>query len=143
VLQECRTFSQCSTVTWVKAAQVSLPDINRGFTRRRVICRLREGGAECHGSGRFAAHFRPTHRLIPGIASREREWVTTMPNASATAAKKTDKLRKSPSKNIALQLCYGQIGISAVAAAVRYQGGAKNLAYAPVAIKTDDGTAIG
>jgi hypothetical protein len=26
---------------------------------------------------------------------------------------------------------YGQIGISAVAAAVRYQGGAKNPAYAP------------
>jgi hypothetical protein len=80
---------------------------------------------------------------MPGIASRERERVTTMPNATATAAKKTDKLRKSSSKNIALQLCYGQIGISAVAAAVRYQGGAKNPAYAPVVIKTDDGTAIG
>jgi hypothetical protein len=31
----------------------------------------------------------------------------------------------------ALDARYGQIGISAVAAAVRYQGLAKNLAYAP------------
>ena len=31
----------------------------------------------------------------------------------------------------ALDACYGQIGISAVAAAAQYQGHAKNLAYAP------------
>ncbi len=31
----------------------------------------------------------------------------------------------------ALDACYGQIGISAVAAAARYQGAAKNPAYAP------------
>jgi hypothetical protein len=31
----------------------------------------------------------------------------------------------------ALDACYGQIGISAVAAAARYQGSAKNTAYAP------------
>lgn len=35
---------------------------------------------------------------------------------------------------------YGQIGISAVAAAVRYQGEAKNPAYAPVAMRWDDRT---
>jgi hypothetical protein len=39
--------------------------------------------------------------------------------------------RKSSNRNIALQHCYGQIGISAVAAAARYQGGGKNPAYAP------------
>ena len=33
---------------------------------------------------------------------------------------------------------YGQIGISAVAAAVRYQGGAKNPAYAPCSNKWRD-----
>jgi hypothetical protein len=33
----------------------------------------------------------------------------------------------------ALDACYGQIGISAVAAAARYQGIGKNTAYAPVA----------
>ena len=32
-----------------------------------------------------------------------------------------------------LDHCYRQIGISAVAAAARYQGGAKNPAYAPAA----------
>jgi len=31
----------------------------------------------------------------------------------------------------ALDACYGQIGISAVAAAAQFQGHAKNLAYAP------------
>ncbi|MGA2310908.1 MAG: hypothetical protein ABSF87_00860 [Xanthobacteraceae bacterium] len=46
--------------------------------------------------------------------------------------------RKAADENLALQLCYGQIGISAVAAAVRYQGDAKNPAYAPVAMKADD-----
>ena len=46
--------------------------------------------------------------------------------------------RKASDDNLALHLCYGQIGISAVAAAVRYQGDAKNPAYAPVVIKTDD-----
>jgi hypothetical protein len=34
--------------------------------------------------------------------------------------------------------CYGQIGISAVAAAVRYQGSAKNPAYAPCSNKWRD-----
>jgi hypothetical protein len=33
---------------------------------------------------------------------------------------------------------YGQIGISAVAAAVRYQGTAKNPAYAPVPMPRDE-----
>jgi hypothetical protein len=39
------------------------------------------------------------------------------------------------SNNDALQHCYRQIGIPAVAAAVRYQGDTKNPAYAPVASK--------
>jgi hypothetical protein len=36
-----------------------------------------------------------------------------------------------PAGERTLDCCYGQIGISAVAAAVRYQGSAKNPAYAP------------
>jgi hypothetical protein len=42
------------------------------------------------------------------------------------------------SEGTALDCRYGQIGISAVAAAVRYQGAAKNSAYAPVAPRRDD-----
>jgi hypothetical protein len=64
-----------------------------------------------------------------------------MQDATAKAAKKADdqrKPRKSSAEPIALHLCYGQIGISAVAAAARYQGGAKNPAYAPVTIKSDE-----
>jgi hypothetical protein len=45
---------------------------------------------------------------------------------------------KSSDEHIALHLCYGQIGISAVAAAARYQGDAKNQAYAPVEIRSDE-----
>jgi hypothetical protein len=44
-----------------------------------------------------------------------------------------EKARQSARDVIALDRRYGQIGISAVAAAARYQGTAKNPAYAPVA----------
>lgn len=63
-----------------------------------------------------------------------------MSYATAKAAKKTDNQRES-SEQPALHRRYGQIGISAVAAAARYQGGAKNPAYAPVPIKVDAVTA--
>jgi hypothetical protein len=43
------------------------------------------------------------------------------------------KVHKCSNENDTLQHCYKQIGIPAVAAAVRYQGDAKNPAYAPVA----------
>ncbi len=62
-----------------------------------------------------------------------------MNDVMADAAKNTANqraARKAGDENLAL--CYGQIGISAVAAAVRYQGDAKNPAYAPVAMKADD-----
>jgi len=51
---------------------------------------------------------------------------------------KKDNDRKVERDAIALAGCYGQIGISAVAAAVRYQGGAKNPAYAPTSSKWRD-----
>jgi len=58
-----------------------------------------------------------------------------MQHASAEMAKKTnakeDSDRKTHGEAMALAGCYGQIGISAVVAAVRYQGSAKNPAYAP------------
>ena len=54
-------------------------------------------------------------------------WAET---AKKTEAKNTDG-RNRHGEATALAGCYGQIGISAVAAAVRYQGGAKNPAYAP------------
>ena len=38
---------------------------------------------------------------------------------------------RDPQPRPALDACYRQIGISAVAAAVKYQGNAKNPAYAP------------
>ena len=47
----------------------------------------------------------------------------------------TKKAHKPTDKNTALHRRYGQIGISAVAAAARYQGPAKNPAYAPAPTK--------
>lgn len=66
-----------------------------------------------------------------------------MKDIAVKKAKKTSQnagAAKPSNQAIALDRYYGQIGISAVAAAVRYQGGAKNLAYAPVAIRWDDRT---
>ena len=55
-----------------------------------------------------------------------------MKNAAAETAKKTAQ-KAETCKETALDRRYGAIGISAVAAAARYQGDAKNSAYAPVA----------
>jgi hypothetical protein len=64
-----------------------------------------------------------------------------MQNVTAELAKNTtagkDKTRIG-SQSVALDQRYHQIGISAVAAAVRYQGTAKNPAYAPVPTRWDD-----
>jgi len=61
-----------------------------------------------------------------------------MPDVSAKTNKLTNQVaevRKISGANgvtrPALDACYGRIGISAVAAAARYQGDAKNPAYAP------------
>lgn len=60
-----------------------------------------------------------------------------MTQATGTAAKKTthESFQASvqdPGQNTALDCRYHQIGISAVVAAARYHGMAKNPAYAPV-----------
>jgi hypothetical protein len=58
-----------------------------------------------------------------------------MKDATAAKAKNTaqntNATRAPASESTALDRRYGKIGISAVAAAVRYQGSAKNPAYAP------------
>ena len=65
-----------------------------------------------------------------------------MQQASAEMAKKFSQKRANDRKphgeGIALAGCYGQIGISAVAAAARYQGSAKNPVYAPASTKWRD-----
>jgi hypothetical protein len=69
-----------------------------------------------------------------------------MQDVTAESARKADKKigskgaedRPVSSESRKLDHCYGQIGISAVAAAVRYQGSAKNPAYAPCSNKWRD-----
>ncbi len=53
-------------------------------------------------------------------------------------AQRADEAARFSTERTPLDRRYGQIGISAVAAAVRYQGAAKNPAYAPVAINWHD-----
>jgi hypothetical protein len=64
-----------------------------------------------------------------------------MKNVTATTAKNTaekaGETARFANDRTSLDCRYGKIGISAVAAAVRYQGAAKNPAYAPAAIKWD------
>lgn len=70
-----------------------------------------------------------------------------MQDVTAKSARRTGnqrKPRKSADEQIALHLRYRQIGISAVAAAARYQGGAKNPGYPPTTVKLDErGVVIG
>src|SRR5271156_4043273 len=76
---------------------------------------------------------------------RRREWGSIMQEVTAKSAKKISnqrKPRKSSDEQIALHLCYRQIGISAVAAAARYQSGAKNPAQAPAANRPDERDAV-
>jgi len=75
------------------------------------------------------------------VAHENGNGVQGMHDITAGKAKRTVNqrgVRKSSEENLALHLCYGQIGISAVAAAVRYQGHAKNLAYAPATTRAED-----
>jgi hypothetical protein len=62
-----------------------------------------------------------------------------MQDVTAKLAKKIDQGNASIwAEDRELDHCFGQIGISAVAAAVRYQGSAKNPAYAPCSNKWRD-----
>jgi hypothetical protein len=63
---------------------------------------------------------------------------TAKNTAPKNTPRRADTITQPAEPGTALHRRYGQIGISAVAAAVRYQGGGKNPAYAPVAIRWDD-----
>jgi hypothetical protein len=113
--------------------------IKQGFTMAGIWCRCSSGRnvTTAHDLSPISAALAAYDRY----RSREREWGSRMNNVTADTAKNISNqraARKASDDNLALHLCYGQIGISAVAAAVRYQGEAKNPAYAPVAIKVDD-----
>ena len=60
-----------------------------------------------------------------------------MDDLKVETARNVAKDGKSSAEAVALHLRYRQIGISAVAAAARYQGSAKNQVHAPVAVDTD------
>jgi hypothetical protein len=60
-----------------------------------------------------------------------------MSNVTAEMAKNTAQKSGFSNEGTSLDRRYGQIGISAVAAAARYQGETKNQAYAPVAVRLD------
>ena len=63
--------------------------------------------------------------------------VRYMENTKAEKAEDVVAQGKASAEIVALHLRYRKIGISAVAAAARYQGSAKNHAYAPASMGTD------
>lgn len=63
-----------------------------------------------------------------------------MANKTAQAGQPPKFSDQTAAQNVSLDGCYRQIGISAVAAAVRYQGVAKNPAYAPAPTRWQDHT---
>jgi hypothetical protein len=69
-----------------------------------------------------------------------------MPDVDTRSLSKTNHQRKPQKRSdaqTALDLSYGQIGISAVAAAARYQSGARNPGHPPVVVQLDErGAAI-
>jgi hypothetical protein len=72
---------------------------------------------------------------MPDVAAKSAK------NSATKQAEKTNsqrKPRKCSDPHTALDLRYGQIGISAVAAAARYQSGARNPGNPPVVVKLDD-----
>jgi hypothetical protein len=64
-----------------------------------------------------------------------------MPDVDTRSLSKTNHQRKPQKRSdaqTALDLPYGQIGISAVAAAARYQSGARNPGHPPVVVQLDE-----
>jgi hypothetical protein len=106
-----------------------------------VLCRGRDAG-QCHTRGQIADYLRRiVHENGNGVEMKDASAATAKNTAKNTTKNTTQdqrKLRKSIDENTALHRRYGQIGISAVAAAVRYQGSRKNAAYAPAAGKRQD-----
>jgi len=88
---------------------------------------------------RFVAHFCRTRRLIGQHRSPNNEKVGfRMPDVTVKTARTTSQVAEghkisgaNRSSCSGLDSRYGRIGISAVAAAARYQGDTKNPAYAP------------
>jgi hypothetical protein len=93
---------------------------------------------QSHAGGPFVAHFRRTRRLPPRASrTTNGNGVQSMKDMTATSAN-IGKARQSSDEHTALHLCYRQIGISAVAAAARYNGEAKIPALARVAAGAND-----
>src|SRR4051812_989838 len=92
-------------------------------------------GRKCHDSSRFAAHFCPTPRARSGCSDNGPKQIN-LPKESAMKSTHA-AARNVQTKGEDLDGRYGEIGISAVAAALPYTGDAKNPAYAPVVHRED------
>ena len=92
---------------------------------------------ECHVAERFLAQLCRTGSLESERLSISGTGFGEMEDVKGQTAKNADETGKLSAETVALHLRYRQIGISAVAAAARYQGSAKNQAYAPAAVGGD------
>src|SRR5262245_55862150 len=91
-------------------------------------------GRKCHEGLKIPAHFRPTQRpsqpCPTGVHTDARHTTRKVTEHAMTSKTTAEARREGKAESLAGR--YGDIGISAVAAAVRYQSEAKNPAYAPV-----------
>jgi hypothetical protein len=144
VLQECRTrrFNRGQRFPAAPPSHYEERKLSKGLPPSCVVlCRGRDAG-QCHIRGQIAGYCAPiAHETGNGVEMKDASAATAKNTAKNTTKNTTQNkhmLRKSVDENTALHRRYGQIGISAVAAAVRYQGSRKNAAYAPAASKRQD-----
>ncbi len=102
-----------------------------------------EADGESHAGEPFAAHFRRTRRpQARASLTTKGHGVQAMTDMTAkdftSRAKDFTSRSKVSDDHTALHLCYGEIGISAVAAAARYHGEAKIPALGRVATRADE-----
>jgi hypothetical protein len=112
--------------------------LTKSLPRGCPLCDCKGIASERHVAERFPAQFGRAAGLKAGsLPQNTGTGSVKMEDVKIETAKEFTKTGKSSAESVALHLCYRKIGISAVAAAARYQGSAKNQAYAPVATGTD------
>jgi hypothetical protein len=109
------------------------------MTVQKILAHKIKASARIHRGELVCRAFPPQSPLRrPRIVTAKGTGLSAMNETKATTAE-TASNNKHAAGHTALQQSYGEIGISAVAAAVLYQGAAKNPAYAPAPTKSSPG----
>lgn len=139
MLQECRSAPLLLLETSARPLHFALPSLTKSLP----------GSVSSGRYADLADKVTPVDRLSPISAAlaayhrarraRQGNGVHSMKDVTAASANNSNA-HPSSDEHTALHLCYRQIGISAVAAAARYNGEAKIPALARIAVGTDEPT---